>query len=149
MKKKYFVVFLMILASVLFLTACSRTGQNYSLVKDMSSICSIEIVHVGEISAARLTDKELEVQTTICIIEDINGFCEDFRNLDAKWSGEAVCIEDNVTAVKIIYNNGDYMLVHWLGASGYYNGFFHYDGGTNFYDEAEFNALVSKYAENR
>ncbi len=154
MQKGKLIFVFVILIGALLLTGCgalllfesNRPGQNYYLVEDMDTIRSVEIVYVGEISKAFVDDKELEVQTTLCVVDDIEGFCEDFRNLDAGWTGaEAASIMDNVTAIKIIYTNGEYALVHWLGTSRYYDGAFRYYCGTDFYDEEEFNALIDKY----
>ena len=149
MYKKWLLFILSALAVLLSLTACNeRKGQNYILVEVIGSISSIEIVQVGEISTAYLEDRELEVQTTLAVVEDIEGFCEDFRNLDAGWAGmELFSIMDDVSAIKIIYNNGDYALVHWLGTSRCRDGSFRYYGGTHFYDEDEFKAIIAKYIE--
>jgi hypothetical protein len=127
-------------------------GQNYYLVQDIDQICSIEIVSVGELSLLGEHEDTMDfvnsVQTTICVVEDIENFCKDFKRLKSSWTVSNVYpVPDNVVAIKFIHLNGEFALVHHDGASIFRDGYFYYENGTHAYDEKKFDALIAKYMD--
>ena len=105
------------------------------------SIMNIEIVEVEE-NTPDIT------QTVVSNIEDIDGFIQDFLNVDCFLiATDPRGISKNCVAIKIIYSNGDYELIHASGQAEYTNetGFKNYVG-YRYFDEAQFEQLISNYS---
>lgn len=133
--------YLSIALLTVFLVSC-ETEARYKLIHDPSDICAIEIIEVGEENAQGPIQ-----QTTVCVINDITAFMNDFTQLTCYYLyTDPVGIENNSTVIKIIYNNNDYELISASGQARCINGQYNNYVGYRYFDKEQYEALISKYS---
>lgn len=133
--------YLSIALLTVFLVSC-ETEARYKLMYDLSDICGIEIIEVGEENAQGSIQ-----QTTVCVINDITAFMNDFTQLTCYYLyTDPVGIENNSTVIKIIYNNNDYELISASGQARCINGQYNNYVGCRYFDKEQYEALISKYS---
>ena len=139
MKKLCFIIPI-ILVTVL-ITGCSNQKE-YELLNDASLISEIQIVWVGE----RSEDEYVPSQTVLSVVEDTDAFIRELLSIDVKPLYPPDSVASNEKAIKIIYNNGEYELIHYAGQSKYQDGFYDHYSGCDSFNKNQFNALIEKYS---
>ena len=116
--------------------------SNLKFSQDYSEISSIQIVKLTAINENLGGPPEQMVLTTI---SDIEQFYSELNNLPV-YSVEPRGIRYDCTAIKIIYNDGAYDLIHCFGQSRYLSDHrWSLDIGSSSIDEEQFYNLLSKY----
>lgn len=129
---------------MVFLASC-ETEARYKFIHDPSDIAAIEIIEVGEENSQGSID-----QTTVCVVHDIKAFMNDFTQLTCYYLyTDPVGIEKNSTVIKIIYNNNDYELISASGQARCINGQYNNYVGYRYFDQEQYEALISKYSDPR
>ena len=133
--KKIIIVFILLLA----VTNCNCGRKLYNFRPDQSNIQAIQLVSLGD----PLKGVEHN-QTVICEIQDISEFLLDFY--------EMACYENHIPTsakfspvIKIIYKNGDYILIDYQGQSEFRDGSFWTYEGRFYFEKEQFQALIQKY----
>ena len=128
---------------LLLLTTCFK-NVNYKYLDDPDQIISIEIVKCGEINS----NGELP-QTLISKVENTNQFLQDFEKLECKLIfTDPTGVGTNIVAIKFNYPNGEYELISAGGQANYtvQRGFQYYEGD-RYFNQEQFDNLISKYTE--
>ena len=137
---KKLVSFSLVLFVLLNFVSC-RVKTNYDFMHSKDSVVSVEIVLITINEVDGLQQK---VQT---IVEEPELFLNEFSQVKCYvWFSDPIGVKNNVLAVKIIYDNGDYELIQWNGQAKYERerGLRNYTGFRVF-DENEFNALLDNF----
>lgn len=138
--KRTILFLLSIFVSTVIMVSCSFS-HNYTYLHSEEMIVGIELVQF-EIDNSDYTTFPSQKN-----IEDVDGFLSDFNRLDFyKSSLGPVGIVENSLVIKIVYENGDFELVHYNGQAKYtYElGSSNYCGRGTF-EKEQFNALIEKY----
>lgn len=141
--KKLFIGFAMVLLCFIF-SSC-RVQETYRLLNPQEEISEISIISIS------FDGKGSVRQTELRKVDDQNAFLNDFRNVDCYiYFGDPTGItEEGVQAnvIKFTYSNGEYELINWNGQADYThkNGFNFY-AGLSVFNEAQFQALITKYS---
>lgn len=123
-----------------FFTGCTPKG--YTLSQDKENISSIQIVSLKYVYGEY--ENEVPEEILICDIENISEFLEDFSQMEVERINPPYDLSaiTNATAIKIVYNNGEYERIFPYGT----------ETETNFYgsitiDKNQFFALIKKYVK--
>lgn len=138
--KRTILFLLSIFVSTVIMVSCSFS-HNYTYLHSEEMIVGIELVQF-EIDNSDYTTFPSQKN-----IEDVDGFLSDFNRLDFyKSSLGPVGIVENSLVIKIVYENGDFELVHYNGQAKYTCelGSSNYCGRGTF-EKEQFNALIEKY----
>lgn len=130
------------LVVITFLCSCCVffNGQEYHC--EAENVQSIQIVRLDDYAEGEYRYN----YTVLCEINDIATFVERLNSIeyDTNWGGPWPLYEGYVV-IKIDYLNGDFDLLHpdeqWLHRSGKNH------SGHVFFDEAQFDALISDYIQ--
>lgn len=119
--------------------------MDYRFLHSMEEIDAIEIVKIDIDNSTGIIE-----QISICSIEDIDTFMDDFSRVTCYWHySDPTAPGDDARVIKIGYNNGEYELIAADGQSQYTNDrLFQYYTGYRYFDEEQFDELISKYVEN-
>lgn len=134
---------LSLLLPMTLLTSCD-VRETYRLLHNEEEISAISIVRVY------LSEEDDLVQTCRVVIDDVDAFLVDFRNVDCYvWFGDPIGLQpapEGTDVVKIEYRNGDYELIDCNGQTEYTEkrGLVYY-AGFSMFDENQFTALIGKY----
>lgn len=136
---------LIIFFVILCLTCCSATVAPYEFLYTPEEIISIEIVAVGE----EFIDGVIE-HSTICKIEDTEKFINEFYQLDCYMHfTDPEELGTNVVSIKLNYKDGEYELISAEGQARYTKERqFQYYKGYRYFDQEQFDNLISKYTNN-
>ena len=123
-----------------FFTGCTPKG--YTLSQDKENISSIQIVSLKYVYGE--DENEVPEEILICDIENISEFLEDFSKMEVERINPPYDLSaiTNATAIKIVYNNGEYERIFPCGT----------ETETNFYgsieiDKNQFSDLIKKYVK--
>ena len=130
-----------VMLGIALITGCSNQ-KAYELLNDASLISEIQIVWVGE----RSEGEYVPSQTVLSVVEDTDAFIRELLSIDVKPLYPPDCVASNKKAIKIIYNNGEYELIHYAGQSKCQDGFYDHYSGCESFDKNQFNALIEKYS---
>ena len=139
MKRIRIMLCMLFTVSMCFLCSCGFFG-NRQYVCEVNDVQSIQIVSL---------DKYIEGEyryeyTVLCEIDDHAKFVEQLNDLkhSVNW-GEPGQLDEGYVVIRIDYLNGDYDLLYpnaqWMNRSG------ENQYGYFFFDEEQFDALISKY----
>ncbi len=143
MKKALLLLLILLQGSLL--TSC-RVRETYDLLHDEDEIFAISIVRVY------LNEEDDLVQTYRVVIDDVDAFLADFRDVDCYiWFGDPIGLKpapEGTDVVKIEYRNGDYELIDWNGQTEYTvkRGLDYY-AGFSVFDKNHFPVLIMKYLQ--
>ena len=112
---KILIVSLIVFSLLTALASCSYQ-TDYTYLHDKSEISSIEIVN-----AYYDSENDEGVQVTLVVIANISKFIEEFEKLNCHITvpGGPVGVVEEGIAIKIIYENGDYEVLRYMGRSEY------------------------------
>ena len=130
-----------VMLGIALITGCGKQ-QEYSLLNDVTEISEVQIVWVGE----RAGGESRPPQTTLCVVEDTDAFIRELLSINVKPLYPPDSVASNEKAIKIIYNNGEYELIHYAGQSKYRDGFYDHYTGCDSFNKNQFNALIEKYS---
>lgn len=132
-----------IICTILCLSILSGcTPKGYIFDQDKENISSIQIVSLKYVYGE--DENVVPEEILICEIENISEFLEDFAQIevDSIHPPYDISAITNGTAIKIVYNNGEYEMIfpHGNDTADVFN-------GTNVLDEQQFAALIKKYVK--
>ena len=141
MKKQKLIILMVLLIITLCCCSCKFIGdQKYFC--DVDNVISVEIIQLD--GFPRKGAYDFFDYTLICKIEDYSAFIERLNNLKhRKWGGEPLSYEVGDIAIKIVYNDGNYDLIHNEAQT------MHRDGknktGYFWFDKTEYDELIDEY----
>jgi len=143
--KKYILCICFIIIIALSFSGCfslfSSTSNRY--MDDESNITSIEVVKLGEFNQNNYKFNE---ESVLFKVENLKQFCEDFSKVSRSTNnGDPRSLYTGDIVIKIVYSNENYELISFTAQSRYYTE--RHRNGYNFFNEDEFKALISKYAQ--
>ena len=124
---------------MLVFDGCGLVGaQKYAC--DPSNVERIEIVRMETPDQNRAEYK----YTVLCVVTDEVNFIERLTNLDHRvhW-GDPKVLYEGYLAIRIVFTNGDYDLIHHRAQAMCRSGATNY--GFFIFDEDEYNQLISDY----
>lgn len=141
MKKQKLIILMVSLIITLCCCSCKFIGKQKYFC-DVDNVISVEIIQLDGFVYAEVYD--FFDYTLICKIEDYSTFIERLNNLKhRKWGGEPLSFEEGDIAIKIVYNNGNYDLIHNEAQT------MHRDGKNNsgyfWFDKTEYDELIDEY----
>ena len=124
---------------IAFLTGCGLFGpQKYDC--DVSKVESVQIIRLDS-----YVEGEYRFDNAVlCDVEEYAAFLNQLKNIkhSVNW-GEPTDLNEGYVVVKINYLDGDYDLIHCYAQ--WYNCLTDYQTGYFFFDEEQYNSLISNY----
>ena len=142
MRKNVLCIYCLLIA--LLISGCGKKVQ-YNFMQDQSAINRIEIVEVGEVT--EVGGYMVHTQKTLAVITDIAAFMEEFNKMDCYYLySDPIGIEAETTAVKLIYDNGEYEVIAADGMAEYTEEYRYRNYvGNRYFDSEQFNDLLVSY----
>ena len=135
---------LCLVSSIFALSSCKLLLKgNYQFLREREEIASIEIVRIG----SYLDNITLEPrQTVLSKIENIDEFMNDFSKVNcSERFSDPTNPSEGETAIKIIYDGGEYELICRASQALFFDGIYHAEKGFYSFDQEQFEALITKY----
>ena len=140
MKKVMIVIFVFLL--ILCCVGCEKKDK-YEFLQEVSEIKSIEIVEMGAFEE----NAEVAPMSVISVVEKTDTFLSEFLEMNCFSAfGDPQGITEYSKVIKITYNDDEFELIGVGGQAEYtherqYRNYV----GYRYFDEAQFEALISKY----